>query len=315
MGRRLARAAVVLAAFGLGVFVGARWCGEAAVGPERAPLARPAGTTPEEPARARQEEAPVRRDDAVGAPRDVAVGRAGDAAVVATAATRPADVGGCHPRPGLEPALGTPSARGGRPLTLETFNDCDDTVTSSWLDYEGKEQGPSIVLPGARLNTSTWGGHVFRLRLGDRKRTFLRDVVAPRAGRARLAVCGCGAEGGPSTDAMEILDGGREAVGEAGAPQCLVPFDPEPAHSTPSVTLSDRYPVVFRNTCSATKVRVDWVQFDGGMRWTADVEPGAQFDQQTFVGHQWRVRDAMTSRWIRDFALDGGAVVDLCACQ
>ena len=82
-----------------------------------------------------------------------------------------------------------------------------------------------------------------------------------------------------------------------------------------SETLSARFNVVFRNSCTSTRVHVDWVQFDGGLRPTADVDPGETFVQGTFAGHQWRVRDGTTGRWIRDFSLDGGAIVDLCPCD
>ncbi len=212
---------------------------------------------------------------------------------------------GLHPRAaGPEPTSAAPSMRGGRRQALELVNACDDVVTASWLDYDGREQGPSIILPGASLHSNTWEGHGFRLRLGDRKRTFLRDVVVPPATQARIVLCG-------TNEAFEILDAGEDRT----APQCTVPFLAEPARTTPSVTLSARYPVVIRNTCRGTKVRIDWVQFDGGLRPAGDLEPGSQLDQSSFVGHQWRVRDFHTARWIRDFALDGGPVADACVCD
>ncbi|MHB8873107.1 MAG: VHL beta domain-containing protein [Myxococcaceae bacterium] len=190
-------------------------------------------------------------------------------------------------------------------------------MLSSWIDYDGQERNPSIVLPGTRMNVSTWETHVFRLRLGDRNRAFLRDVVAPAAVKARLVFCGCGGEGSAAVggEAFEILDAGAEALLQPPIPECRVPFNSEPATTTASSTLSPRYGLVFRNSCIGTRVRLDWVQFDGGLRLTGELNPGEQFDQSSFVGHQWRVRDATTFRWIRDFALDGGTTVDLCSCE
>jgi hypothetical protein len=313
----LARAAQLLAVFGLGLWLGGRWCaGELDGVPQPTefvekrsiPLAKNQGA---ESGR-RLENADV----APAAPSAAPVGPGTLAGAGAAPDPQRADrVPSCHPRASEQPPSAVKSGRSIARVQLELINDCDDAVTVSWIDFEGKEQSPSTQLPGSRSTTSTYETHVFRLRLGDRQRTFLRDVVAPGAARARVAFCGCGSEPGLTSAAVEALDAGSERRAEPPVPQCTVPFEAEPPATTPSVTLGPRFAMVFRNSCTATRVKVDWVQFDGGLRPTAEVEPGQQFDQTTFPGHQWRVRDAMTGRWIRDFGLDGGAVVDLCRCD
>lgn len=300
-------------AFALGWFL-SRWFSEDALPAAPAPGSRTSNSTSTAAAdpRAAQAPSPAQPFERTieGAVRPTSV----NAPPAANVRTDEPPLPRCRPRLGIATA-DAKSRRDGARVTLELVNDCDEPVTSAWVDFDGAERAnPGILLSRSSSTFTTYVGHVFRLRLGDAQRSLLREVTVPPFERAQLHVCGCGPDEVSSAipPGFEALDAGvRE---KPLVPSCAVPFNTEPGATTASATRSERFSLVFRNTCASTRIALDWVQFDGGLRSTGTLEPGATLDQSSFAGHQWRLRDANTGRWIRDFVLDGGAQVDLCEC-
>ncbi len=310
---------IAVVAFAAGVLVGAKACGpdgaraaattapaEALTAP-RAAVEAPSRERPDAPATPTRE---LTEAVAPSSPRDVDAGPA-----VQPDASH---AHGCPVFRATSEASPQASARRYHRVELELFNDCDEPVLISWIDFHGAEQRSDFVTPQSSWTTRTFHGHVFRVRAADARRSFVKDVVVPRATRARAAVCGCAAE--PATAAL--AGGGVEIVepaapGPAETPRCLAPFDPQPASGpAASVLSSERRTLRLRNTCADTRVRLQWVQFDGGLRSAELFEPGEVLPEYvSFVGHRFRLFDEATGRWLRDFEIDGGAEVDFCPCR
>jgi hypothetical protein len=71
--------------------------------------------------------------------------------------------------------------------------------------------------------------------------------------------------------------------------------DDAPPARSPS-TASPETAMSVRNATGATIV-LDWVDFAGGLKRYASIAPGAQHQQQTFVGHVWTVRRGERVEW------------------
>jgi hypothetical protein len=295
--RRLLELAVV---FAVGVFVGAKACSETTGEPAERAAAPEAASRREVRTERSAAELPSPPAEPPAPPQLVPV-----AAGLPDAGAERVVLSGRHAQPGGEPPPKT-SERSHRESTLEIVNDCAETLMIAWIDFDGAERRADFALPGTTWSNRSYEHHVFRLRIADAARTFVRDVAVPETRKARLYACGTGE--------LEIVDAGPRSEPPTVKP-CPVPFNGEPsANPAASPGGGERVSLHLRNTCADIPVRMQWIRLDGGLRDAELLDPGLAHAYTSYVGHRFRLFDGNTGRWIRDFEVDGGADIDLCPC-
>lgn len=101
----------------------------------------------------------------------------------------------------------------------------------------------------------------------------------------------------------ELLRAHEEGGGARQAPGDPV-WAPSPASDQPAA-------VRIENRC-ARPLALSWIDFDGHEQLYASIRPGRFWDQPTFVGHEWVLRDADDRRVVARFAGADGQVVSPC---
>jgi len=173
-------------------------------------------------------------------------------------------------------------------------NDCGVPLELLWVDFEGRERSYGWVPADASRTVQTYAGHVWRLRT--------RDGVAVRGFVAgdEDVVTACDEQAFREAAPLRAADVERADTRANGEPSVETsPRTMEPAG------------IVVQNACDADVV-LWWVDFEGRERSYGRVAGGDAREQQTFVGHQWRLRTEDGTEVLRIIASEARSVFAAC---